>query len=706
MESTSVETALSEDTREFGTIIKTYHDYHYYPNGAKTDVVVIIYIDKDGNKQKMIIDRPSFDYYIIKDKNSPEAANPPMYISKDMVEKRTVFYDDLYHDVAKETGTMDFFNTVNFSEGPNGNSMKNILKHNWLYNADQDIEDYYIGKFYKQYRPNPDYVFKKCYFDTETDFYSKGGLNGPMYNDFPSPDIAPCPFNVITLIYQNTMTSYTFILRNEFNPKLTDLEKSGMPDFEKYVKDKISKEDSIDLTYNFYFFSDELSMLKAFFAKVHEIGPDYLCGWNANGFDIPYIINRLRYLVSKDKTIDTSKNKYQLDNEVAKIVCDDVFEDYTDPNSGRDYHLLPKFRLPYVKKINFTETDKKNKSVGKTFDWLTILDGTCWIDQMQLFACTRIQTKFDSYKLDAIAEDELGKHKLEDAPGETIRNKIYINPKGFIEYNIRDVLLLLELEMKNKDIEEFQNLSDTTLTRKNKTFSQSITLINFILEYADRQNLVMKTNKNMTSGQYGQMYNEEYLKLDPINETDDRYLKLFNRRDRYGAFVSNPNHISPVGNDVAGKPSNRIFDLVCDEDYSSLYPSVIRTMNLDSSHIVGKFYLIDDKIKKDLKDNYDCQDMFKLSKKNKEAEEDDDDDDDEEDDSDDAASLIDDDDEDNKEKTSVYTPVDETDDLGVVLADFIMSQDWCKIGTVFMDLPNTNELMGDIDELKKSKNNK
>lgn len=677
-----------------GTLIKSYHDYRYFRDGFKTDIVVLIYVDGSGKKQKIVINRPKFDYYIIKDRSSPEAGNPPMYIGKDKVDKKTVFYDNLYHTVAEDTGAMDFYNRARFSGEKSDRQMRCLLKHNWLYNADQDIEDYCIGQFYQTHKPDPNYAIRKFYFDTEVDFYSEGGLKGKMYPEFPKPEIAPCPFNVITLIDGNGSECFTFILRNQFNPELSDFEKDRIDSFKQKIAAKVSAENKMAFKFNFFFFNDELSMLKGFFGKVHEKSPDYLCGWNAMGFDIPYILNRLRYLLSKDKTVDTSG--YHLDEEVAKIVCDPEYLEYTD-DSGVTASLRPHFNLSVPRGDRNVTVSGKRIDATRRFDWFDVLDGTCWIDQMQLFSNSRIQKKFDSYKLDSIASDELGRTKCEFTGGQTIQNQIYLSPDLFIEYNINDVMLLDELENKNKDIDEFQNLADTTLTRRSKVFSKSIALVNYIMEFADERNLVMQTNKNASYGELSSLYDKQYLNRGDISENDKRYFDLLTRKDRYGAFVSDPNGNDSVGEKIVGKPSNRIFRLVCDEDFSSLYPSIIRSLNVEATHIDGKFYLIDDDTKKKLKQYYGCGDMFKLSIKDAGASP-------SSDDSDDASSANEDDDasHDSDDDAAAAdeadaSPKDETDDVGVVLSDFIMSQNWCRLGDAFMDLPTTEDISKQID---------
>lgn len=40
------------------------------------------------------------------------------------------------------------------------------------------------------------------------------------------------------------------------------------------------------------------------------------------------------------------------------------------------------------------------------------------------------------------------------------------------------------------------------------------------------------------------------------------------------------------------------------------------------------------------------------------------------------------------------------DDIGPTLVDSLISQDWCKIGEKFFDLPSSEEVMNDLLKLK------
>ena len=636
-------------TKKIGTLIKTFKGTRVTESGVKYNTLLLFYRDQNGEKKTLFYDRPLFDYYILKDKKSTEATNPPLYISLDKVDKLTTYYDNLYRDVAVHTGTLPFYDKVKLNYGQNSYNMNNLLKNPLLYEADIDLEDFYIAKFYREFEKDSSYKLKKAYFDIENDIYH--------FQGFPDPKEAPCPVCLITLIDENDMCSYTFILRNSENTQLIEFEKD-VEDFKIYMNNKIKEVDNLDLKFEFLFYDDEIKLITDFFDKVHKIDPDYLGGWNIS-YDCQTLLNRLKLLYKKKKI----ENAFQ---QVPNDICDDKYV-IQQNDKGKEFYIIP--RAYYSEGAG---------DFGSRTDTFSILDGINWVDQMLTYAITHISGgKPDSYKLDNIADIVLGKEKLPFGEGETIRNQLYKNTKRFIEYNIRDVLLLLEIEDSTKDLDTVQQLSDITFTRKEKVFKKSIALTNYVNAYALEQNLVMRTNKNADYGEESNYYNKNYLLANnEVQEYDEDYLTVFRRKDKNGAFVSDPQLNDNVGVEVLkGKFSKYIFEYICDEDFSSLYPSIIRALNLDSLNIIGKFYLIDEKINNKLKDN-NWKSLFAIPIKNKQETEDDEDD----------------------EDSSV---VEETKDSSIILSDILQSRDFVKLGEMFFDLPSSEQV---ITEILKEKN--
>lgn len=145
----------------------------------------------------------------------------------------------------------------------------------------------------------------------------------------------------------------------------------------------------------------ELSMLRQFLTFWSNNIPDIVTGWNINGFDIPYIIRRCQYL-----DLDASM-------------------------------LSPWNRInPVNVYINDTQVESFN------------IVGVSVLDYLELYKKFTFAPR-ESYKLDYIAEVELGETKLEN-PYNTFKEFYTNQPQLFVEYNIKDVQLVDRLEDRLK----------------------------------------------------------------------------------------------------------------------------------------------------------------------------------------------------------------------------------------------------------------
>ena len=145
-----------------------------------------------------------------------------------------------------------------------------------------------------------------------------------------------------------------------------------------------------------------LEFLK-FWCKNH---PDIVTGWNVKFFDIPYLMNRMRFIFDND-TI----NKMSPWNYV---------------NADR------------------VQMGNKNSQFWNILG-VSVLD---YFDLYKKFTYVRQE----SYKLNYIAKVELGEQKL-DNPYETFKDFYTKDYQRFVEYNIQDVELVDRLEDKMKLIE-------------------------------------------------------------------------------------------------------------------------------------------------------------------------------------------------------------------------------------------------------------
>ena len=169
----------------------------------------------------------------------------------------------------------------------------------------------------------------------------------------------------------------------------------------------MSMETAQDLVKDFentLLFTDEGEMIKTFLDLIEDA--DVLSGWNSEGYDIPYTVNRTTRVLSKDDT-----RKFCLWNQ------------------------FPKKRM-----------FERFGAEQETFD----LVGRVHMDYMQLYRKYTYEERH-SYSLDAIGEYELNERKVAyEGTLDQLYNKDF---KKFIDYNRQDTALLNKLDKKLRFLE-------------------------------------------------------------------------------------------------------------------------------------------------------------------------------------------------------------------------------------------------------------
>jgi DNA polymerase elongation subunit (family B) len=652
--------------KKIGTLIKVITSKRRVRENVDYDSLLLIYRDENGKKQTKFIDRAEVPFYVIKDKESPEAVSPPMFIERSKVDKINTFSDLLYREIAVKTDSLYYYDRVTTSPGIRDSNLKNLFKHNWLYDADMDFADRYIANFHEEFQPDINYKLHKCYFDIEVDMMpdgwkkdSKGNIG---YMGFPDEEIAPVPVNIITLLDEKSMVIHTFVVKNQVNLSLVDFEKT-VERFKVDLKTKLETEDLVMIKeIDIKFFNTEEETIQAFFKKAHEVDPDFMLAWNES-FDVITLQNRLRKIYSRKAELKAQGIRPQ--DAMVTTISDSKY-------------LIQKDRLgntAYIPPRAYYMTRKDQSFVDRT-DYFDVVDGINWMDQMLYYAGIRkTQGQKESYALDAVAYEELNKEKLEFAPGETIKTLPWTNFSKFAEYNIRDVILLYLIEDKNLDMDMLQRLSEITNTRKEKVFRKTVSLKNFVSKYANDNGFVMGNNKNSKYGDDSEYYEKNYMSSNELIEHDELYKSLFEMKENFGGFVADPNlNKAENGIKMNGKPSKFLYANVFDMDFASLYPSIIRAFNLDKNTQIGKFYLTDQHIKAKLISEFGYNDLFAVSKNTE-------------------ATMDYEDGEDN-----LVANDGSTEDLGTTLVDSIMSFDFVRIGEKYFDLPSTEELIKELNK--------
>jgi DNA polymerase elongation subunit (family B) len=252
-----------------------------------------------------------------------------------------------------------------------------------------------------------------------------------------------------------------------------------------------------DLIYHYC--ESEFALLNTFIQYWMDNTPEIVTGWNLQLYDIPYICKRLNRVLGEK--LMKRMSLWGLVSEGEVFI------------NGRKH---------------------------TTFD----IGGVTQLDYMDLYKKFTYKTQ-ESYRLDYIAEVELGQKKLDHSEYETFKEFYTKNWQKFIEYNIVDVELVDRLEDKMKLIELALTMAFDARVNFTDVFYQVRMWDNIIYNYLKKRNIVIP-QKNRSSK------NEKYA----------------------GAYVKEP------------KPG--IYDWVVNFDLNSLYPHLIMQFNISPETLIDK----------------------------------------------------------------------------------------------------------------------
>ena len=210
---------------------------------------------------------------------------------------------------------------------------------------------------------------------------------------FPDPASSQFPINAISFRLNDDsdhMRMYLLKIPNEIDPRIDELVKS-----KKYSM----------LT----MFNDEYTLIRSFLSKVKELDVDFICGWNTNSFDLPYIVGRMKKLSIEMKDLSPFGNVY---------------------------------------------ADARGR---------VIITGLIPLDQLELFKNDTTRPAQPSYKLDNIAETVIGKKKI-DHEGVSIDKMYNTDIDKYIQYSMMDTQLLKELEDRVQHVSLQDELRQITTT--------------------------------------------------------------------------------------------------------------------------------------------------------------------------------------------------------------------------------------------------
>jgi DNA polymerase I len=170
-------------------------------------------------------------------------------------------------------------------------------------------------------------------------------------------------------------------------------------------------------------YQSEIALMKGFVDYIKETDPDILTGWNFTGFDMPYIFGRLSALGISAESLARLPGKTE-----------------RDAVRGRQLFDL----LAGYKRMHLTEKE--------------------------------------SYRLDAIAKDEIGEQKLRYSG--KLSEVWNLDPVALIEYNFKDVELCVKINAKDETIDFHRELARYVGCPLDKTLNSSTLIDVYILRKA------------------------------------------------------------------------------------------------------------------------------------------------------------------------------------------------------------------------------
>jgi len=220
-------------------------------------------------------------------------------------------------------------------------------------------------------------VLNICYLDIEADFDPEKG--------FSVPDDPTASVTAITVYLSQLKQLITLALR----PKTMheDIAQSVVKNFE-----------------NTFVYNSEAELLQTFLDLIDDA--DIITGWNSEGYDLPYLINRVTRVLSKNDT--------------------------------RRFCLWDK----YPKKFSYEKYGGEQTSYS--------LIGRVHLDYLELYRKYTYH-EMHSYSLDTVSDYELQDKKI---PYEGTLDQLYNTDfEKFIEYNRQDVMLIVRMDEKLRFID-------------------------------------------------------------------------------------------------------------------------------------------------------------------------------------------------------------------------------------------------------------
>lgn len=292
---------------------------------------------------------------------------------------------------------------------------------------------------------------------------------------------------------------------------------------------------------------DEKDLLSKFLTKWIELDPTIIVGYNSDFFDIPYIYFRIKKILGEDMALFLSP---------IKKINDNIYNSHSPITIGGvnslDYMLLVK---KYIMK---EESSYKLNDIGLKYAKLGKIEY--------------------NGSLDKLFKDD---------------------PDKFIEYNLRDVEIIEALENKLQFIKLTVLICHLCHVPYESIYYNTVLNEGAILTYLKRKNVVSPnkpttTNKSIKELNIGDEVQHQrgtptvegiIIQIDEASgktqiktkagTLKERSIKSVRRKESYaGGYLLEP------------KPG--LYSYVSDSDFTSLYPSILKSLNIGIETLVGR----------------------------------------------------------------------------------------------------------------------
>ena len=217
-----------------------------------------------------------------------------------------------------------------------------------------------------------------------------------------------------------------------------------------------------NITYNKC--GDERQLLEQFVMYWQQNCPHVITGWNTKTFDTPYLVNRIRKILSEAWVKKLSPWGFVREQKIFGM-------------GGREVQT---YEIYGVSEIDYMDAYKK-------FTY----------------------TNQESYRLDHIAHVELGENKLDYSEVNTLHELYRTDYQKFIEYNIQDVMLVDRLENKMKLLEMIISLAYLSKCNFTDVFAQTRMWDCIIYNHLLKEKIVIPQK---TRERKGEAYEGAYVK--------------------------------------------------------------------------------------------------------------------------------------------------------------------------------------------------